>query len=211
MNQSEKSWNGRLTAREAELKARAAELAEKESALANGPKPLPGYDEAVAALTADFGEDFISYIQAIAAGSARQESEAAVKTSVADIIDKIDGFKSAVSGAFSAMHKDAIVNAHEDFEEIVNTYEFANFIGSLPDGDREKAQQVAANGSASQVVRLLKKFKVSLQQAEQGKNGLDTAALDAAAGVRSAGGRSPSMGGLVPGNETDRYRAGFNA
>lgn len=209
MNQSEKSWNGRLAAREKELKARAEELEARATEIES--QRLPTYDEAVGTLTQDFGEDFVKLIQVVATGATRGE----VEKSTAEIRDQVDGVIDGVRGAFGQVHKEMISSVHEDFEEIAESEEFRAFIEGLDEEAKAAAIGVIDNGSARQIVKLLTEFKKTIPADGTGNDDAryDSAALDAAAGVRSSGGRAPSLGGdsIAAGGEVDRFRAGFNS
>lgn len=207
MNQSEKSWNGRLTAREKELKARADELDARAAEIES--QKLPTYDEAVSTLTADFGEDFVKLIQVVASGATQGE----VAKSTAEIREQVDGVIEGVRGAFGQVHKEMISSVHEDFEEIAESEEFRAFIEGMDEEAKAAAMQIIESGTARQIVKLLNEFKKTLSTEGNDNSRYDADALDAAAGVRSAGGRAPSLGGdaIAAGNEVDRFRAGFNA
>ena len=207
MNQSEKSWNGRLTAREKELKARADELDSRAAEIER--QKLPTYDEAVSTLTADFGEDFVKLIQVVASGATQGE----VAKSTAEIREQVDGVIEGVRGAFGQVHKEMISSVHEDFEEIAESEEFRAFIEGMDEEAKAAAMQIIESGTARQIVKLLNEFKKTLSTEGNDNSRYDADALDAAAGVRSAGGRAPSLGGdaIAAGNEVDRFRAGFNA
>lgn len=207
MNQSERSWNGRLTAREAELKARAEELEKREAML-----PME-YKEAVAFLTDHFGEEFVSAVAAVAMGAGK----GAVESSTAELMTKIDDVTNSMRDGFGMVHGEMISSVHEDYMDIAESDQFKDYIDGLPDEEKAAAMEVIEGGTPRQVVRLLTSFKDSLKteqpQENQQDDKYDTAALDAAAGVRSAGGRAPSFGGdaVAAGGEVDRFRAGFNA
>lgn len=207
MKHSEKSWNGRLTAREKELKARADELDARAAEIDS--QKLPTYDEAVSQLSEDFGEDFVKLIQVVAAGAGKDGME----SNAAELREKIDSITEGVRAGFGQVHSEMISSAHEDFEDIAASEEFKAYIDALPDDEKAAAMQVIEEGSPRQVVKLLNAFKKTLSTEGNDDTKYDAAALDAAAGVRSAGGRAPSLGGdaVAAGGEVDRFRAGFNA
>lgn len=207
MTHNESTWNGRLTAREAELKARAEDLEKREAML-----PMD-YKEAVAFLTDHFGEEFVSAVAAVAMGAGK----GAVETSTAELMGKIDDVTNSMRDGFGSVHGEMISSVHEDYLDIAQSDQFKNYIDGLPDEEKATAMEVIEGGTPRQVVRLLTGFKDSLktEQPQETKQDdkYDTAALDAAAGVRSAGGRAPSFGAdsVAAGGEVDRFRAGFNA
>lgn len=209
MTHGERSWNGRLNARDAELKARAEEIAAREAEVAKREAVLPmGYDEAVAFISDNFGEELVSAIAGIAIGAAQGASG----ESSAGLVSKIDGLIDDVRAGFGAVHEEMISSVHEDFMDIAESEQFKAYIDGLPEEEKAAAMQVIDQGSPRQVIRLLTTFKNSINEQGQASK-YDTSALDAAAGVRSTGGRAPSLSGdaIAAGGEIDRFRAGFNA
>lgn len=207
MNQAEKSWNGRLTAREKELKARAEELDAREASV----KPLPSYAEATESLTNDFGEEFMAYFKAFVVGAVEEAFNGSAKGTIEELVGKIDEITDGVRGAMGQIHNEMISSVHEDFEDIAKSPEFKAYIDGLDEEAKAAAMEVIDNGSPRQVVKLLNNFKATLTQSSGDDTKYDSAALDAAAGVRSAGGRAPSLGGdaIAAGDEVERMRAGF--
>ena len=210
MNQAEKSWNGRLTARERELKARAEELEARAAELEN-QKPLPSYAEATESLTNDFGEDFMAYFKAFVIGAVEEAFNGSAKGTIEDLVGKIEGITEGVRDAMGQIHTEMISSAHEDFEDIAKSPEFKAYVDGLDEEAKAQAMGVIDSGTPRQVVKLLNNFKATLTQGAGDDNKYDAAALDAAAGVRSAGGRAPSLGGdaIAAGDEVERMRAGF--
>lgn len=215
--QRRKSWEGRLRAREEELARREAELkkgaepAAEEAgegtsqAIEQAAEKLEAdgdqegadaveevaekvesgelsAEQAMKMLAEDFGPEFVKMIEVIAASKAEaagrsiaEKATGELSKSVQDIIDNIVDDR-------ARSHFETIADAHSDFNEIAQTPEFAEFKKTYPGGE-----DIAANGSAKQIIKMLTKFKESTNQAEANPD----PAVDAAEGVRSKGLRLP--------------------
>lgn len=215
--QRRKSWEGRLRAREEELARREAELngkskpaeggdADAADAIEQAAESLEqdgdmegaegvedvaekvesgelSADQAMKMLAEDFGPEFVKMIEVIAASKAeaagRQIAEQATSKlgqSVQEIIDNIVDDR-------ARSHFETIADKHPDFTQITDDPAFAEFVKGYPDGEN-----IASNGSARQVVKMLDAFKASAQKPEPQPD----PAVDAAEGVRSKGLRLPS-------------------
>lgn len=224
MNQNEKTWDGRLRKREEDIKRREQELAEREAKLAGGGEPAPegeqtpagepsaeeaaatmSADEAIARLKEDFGEEFVSMIQAVAGAAAAK----AAGDGGGDMVQKVEDAMNEIRGAFEYLHNEAIADAHEDYEAVVASPEFAQWVESLTDEERASTEQVLESGTARQVVKVLNAFKDHLkEQATPEDAQPDTSALDAAAGVRSTGMAVPSTSAVA--GPVDGFRKGWS-
>ena len=209
--QRQKSWEGRLRKREEELAAREAALGSG----GNGEVPAAADDAEIAEirqrLAEDFGDDFVGMISKLAAHEARKLAAEDIDAKLNPLHQTIAQAIQDVHAAFESMHFGAIADAHENFEQIINSPEFGAYINGLSGDEQEAAQAVLANGTPKQVINLLNAYKDSLEQkAEQ--VGPDTSvddALDAAEGVR---GSSPvQLPGRVPVGDEDEYRAAWDA
>jgi hypothetical protein len=187
--------------------ARAEELDAREASV----KPLPSYAEATESLTNDFGEEFMAYFKAFVVGAVEEAFNGSAKGTIEELVGKIDEITDGVRGAMGQIHNEMISSVHEDFEDIAKSPEFKAYIDGLDEEAKAAAMEVIDNGSPRQVVKLLNNFKATLTQSSGDDTKYDSAALDAAAGVRSAGGRAPSLGGdaIAAGDEVERMRAGF--
>lgn len=215
--QRRKSWEGRLRAREEELARREAELngkskpaeggdADAADAIEQAAEKLEmdgdqegadgveevaekvesgelSADEAMRMLAEDFGPEFVKMIEVIASSKAeaagRQIAEQATSKlgqSVQEIIDNIVDDR-------ARSHFEMIADKHPDFTQITDDPAFAEFVKGYPEGEN-----IASNGSARQVVKMLDAFKASAQKSEPQPD----PAVDAAEGVRSKGLRLPS-------------------
>jgi len=213
--QREKSWMGRLKAKEAELKAReealknasiATDTAENssEEAAENAPteaiedamdKVDSGeltFDQAMKTLEDDFGPDFGRMLSVI---TKRIGSEVADERANA-VRGEIDNVVSELRSEKERSHFESIADAHPDFIEVASSPEFKAYVDSLPDSDA--AKQVIEAGSAKQINKLLSNYKDSTKVneaqepvAETVAEPIDESAVDAAEGVRSAGLKIP--------------------
>ena len=208
--QRQKSWEGRLRKREEELAAREAALGS-----GNGEVPAAADDAEIAEirqrLTEDFGDEFVGMISKLAAYEARKLAAEDFDSKLNPIQQTIAQAIQDVHAAFESMHFGAIADAHENFQDIINSPEFGAYINGLSGDEQEAAQAVLEGGTPKQVIGLLNAYKESLEQkAEQVDS--DTSvddALDAAEGVR---GSSPvQLPGRVPVGDEDEYRAAWDA
>jgi len=187
-----------LTAREKELDARAASIqttntnevqtgmTDKGAGDGKG-EGEGGEDEptdARAALAEDFGPEFVSlmerFIRDVVKGSV-SEHLSPVQALVQSVIDDLRTERDVA-------HFKTIAAAHEDFMEIVESPEFKDWQGSLPEQEQADMTRIADNGSAQEIIHMLTKFKQSKTSAEPA----DDSALDNAEGVRSGGLRLPA-------------------
>ena len=198
MTQAEKSWEGRLRAREAELKALAAELEAKQ---AEGAGDAPGAEEIAAVeeavesgeitpeeamrqLEEDFGPSFVKMIVAIAGKSAADVADGKVSEVGSTLAGLIDDIKDSRA----QRHFKEILRVHPDFKDVAESEEFNAWVAGLPPEEAPEAQRVIDGGDSDEINAMLTKFK-------SGKGGGDSEAdeqqLDDAEGVRSTGLRLP--------------------
>lgn len=209
--QRQKSWEGRLRKREEELAAREAALGSGGHGEAQSAADDAEIAEIRQRLTEDFGDEFVGMISKLAAYEARKLAAEDFDSKLNPIQQTIAQAIQDVHAAFESMHFGAIADAHENFQDIINSPEFGAYINGLSGDEQEAAQAVLEGGTPKQVIGLLNAYKDSLEQkAEQ--VGPDTSvddALDAAEGVR---GSSPvQLPGRVPVGDEDEYRAAWDA
>lgn len=220
MTQGEKSWEGRLRAREAELKALAAELEGKKNMpaemgehmespaeeLAESPAEevaeggADAAEEAIRQLSEDFGPEFVKMIVAIAskeASKAAGDQVQEVGQTVKDVIDDINNSR-------ARRHFEDIFEAHPDFNEVGESEAFKSWIAALEPEKQTEAARITAGGSAREINRLLSEFKQS--SGEAAGSSVDESALDDAEGVRSSGLRLPD----APAAGADDYAAAWD-
>lgn len=223
-----KSWEGRLKAMEAKLKAAGADTPEEEKEVvaesiekASDAADTPADEEkveqiaeqvedgtispaqAMKQLAEDFGDDFVKMIEAIAVAKAKEAGGAAASEKFGELKGTVDEIIGDIVDTKAKAHFEQIADRHPDFNEIGASEEFKNYVESLPEGDKEQAMQVIANGSAKQIVKLLDGFKASAPAAQndelteaQGESIVDEVSdeqLDAAEGVRSSGMKLPEQ------------------
>ena len=169
--------------------------------LAGNPDKLA---QVLATMIADYGREFVVGAVALAGPliDAKAESYAS------DFNGNLDGLISEIQGAFSSMHKQTIADAHEDFEDLVESPEFQAFRDSLPEDQQAKADATIESGSAGAVIKLLQAFKDAKDKPKE-KTLEDAWAEDAATSVRSS---SPlKVSSRAPMSEDDEYKAAFEA
>ena len=145
-----------------------------------------------------------------------------IRLDVLDLIDaKAEGYANDFNGnleslvseiqqSFASMHRNAISDAHEDFEEVVEGEAFKEWLASLDEPQRVKAEQVVESGSAGQIIKLLGQFKdfVAEKDKPKEKTPEDIWAEDAASSIRSS---SPlKLPTRAPGSDDDEYKRAFN-
>ena len=199
--QRQKSWEGRLKKREEELAMREAELG-------NQPAADDTSDEEVNAIKAklaeDFGDEFVQMIAKIASHSAKAAPVVGDNGEIGTVKQVIAQAINDVQEAFQAMHFGQIADAHDDFQEIFQSEQFNQWVGTLPEEQQQAAMEVVQGGRAGQVVKLLNKYKDSLQQESQMSED-----EDAAMGVSSS---SPvSLPTRAPASGNDEYKQAWDA
>lgn len=192
-----KSWEGRLKAREAELKAREAELGAGANASGSesaGGDPAQAVEmaadalasgeplsDAMAAIEADFGPEFVQALSALISAQASRVVEDKVGDVNADVASLIETLKSDKQRD----HFEFIAERHPDFMEMAASPEFQDWTAQ----QGEAAEKIVGAGSARQVCALLDAFKQGASKA---------AAADPSAGAavavpsRSGGLRLPA-------------------
>lgn len=215
-SQQEKSWQGRLEKREAELKAREEALAAKEAEAHKDAEADPKAPSIVdqireQASTMMSGEDFESRIAEAAEeyGAEFLALAAALGASMYDpmskkTVDQLDGRINDLSGAiqneFRSAHIDRIAQDHPDYAEVVESEGFQEWLGALSEEEQAKAKTLLQNGRARPIAKLLTKYKDAMNKPEEVED-------DAAAGVRgSAPVNIPHRPAM---NEEDEYSAAF--
>lgn len=220
--QREKSWEGRLRKREAELAAREAELnaaKQPEVAMATGGDVGQEINDAEIAeiqqkLADDFGPEFVQMIVKLAAHEAKKMAMAGIDEKVGPINETLAQAIAEVSEAFQSMHLSAIKDAYEDFQEIIASPEFGSYIGALPEDQQAEAQRIIESGTAKEVIGLLSQFKASVEAAGKGDMEIpevdnDDMALDAAESVR--GSAPVKLPERAPVGDEDEYKSAWNS
>jgi hypothetical protein len=214
MSQSEKSWEGRLRAREAELKAMAADLEAKknvpvaipdeimeeagESATEQSAEGDSGEaEEAMRQLSEDFGPDFVKMIVAIAGKKAAEAAGARVD----EVGNTVSELIADINDSRSRRHFEDIYDEHPDFAETAASETFRAWIAAMQPEAQGDANRVAEGGSAKEINRLLSAFK-----AANDSGAIDESGIDAAEGVRSTGMRLPAQ----PGAGSDDFASAWD-
>ncbi len=153
----------------------------------------------------------MAYFKAFVIGAVEEAFNGSAKGTLDDLVGKIDEITEGVRGAMGQIHSEMISSVHEDFEDVAKSPEFKAYVDGLDEEAKAEAMGVIDNGTPRQVVKLLNNFKATLTQSSGDDTKYDSAALDAAAGVRSSGDRAPTLGGdaIAAGSEVERMRVGF--
>lgn len=209
--QRQKSWEGRLRAREEELARREAALKalapseptegledaaeqledagepEKAKAVEQAADAIESgemtAEQAMKVLADDFGPEFVRMIEAIAASKAEAAGRTIAERAAGELGQSVQSIIDNIVDDRERRHFEAIADAHPDFAEISENPEFAEFAKSYQDGER-----IASEGSAREINKMLSDFKKSRQQEPQKPD----PAVEAAEGVRSSGLRLPT-------------------
>lgn len=204
-----KSWEGRLKAREIELKA-------KEQGSTGGTTPATSpdvetavavmetqpIDKVMAALAEDFGDDFVAALTQVIEARAAEIAGKVADEKVGAVAGNVDQLVASLTNDKARNHFEMIADAHPDFMEVAKSQEFQQWIESL--GDKaEQAQAIVSGGSARQVVKLLSEFKAAGQDQQPEPD----AAMMAAQTVKGRGGmRLPAKPEV-----SDDYEAAWNS
>lgn len=174
-------------------------IKQEAAALAQDPAMLA---RTIKQMVDDFGRDFVVSAAALAAPVVDMRATPYVDAIEGKMTSMIDD----ITQALQSMHRSAIADAHEDFEEVAQNPEFKAWIEAMPDDKKEKAVMIVDRGSAGQIVKLLTEFKSSLNAPE--KSPEDVWAEDAAAGVKgSAPLKLPTRAAASP---EDEYRRAWD-
>lgn len=213
--QRKRSWEGRLKAREEELRLREEALSGKKADVTIGDETAPVSDtpgEAVAELAAavdsgdmtpeqamktleeDFGPEFVKMLSVLVGAKASE----AVNSKVGEVSKTMDQLIGEIVDDKARAHFEEIADAHPDFAEINGSEKLAAYMASMSDEDRAKAEMVAADGSARQINKLLDGFKAwAGSQGESEKSAAAAPAPDAGAvGAVGDAGLGMDMGAI---------------
>ena len=199
--QRQKSWEGRLKKREEELAAREAEMSNQPAESMAGDEEIA---EIQAKLAEDFGDEFVQMISKLAAYSAAKSSPGLDTSEVQEVKEVVAQAIMDVQGAFQSMHFGQIADAHADFQEIFQSEQFQEWLGTLPEEQQQAAMGVIEGGRAGQVVKLLNQYKDSLNQASSMSD-----AEDAAMGVSGSSPVTLPMRAPAAGN--DEYKQAWDS
>lgn len=186
-----KSWEGRLKAMEAKLKAAGVDTPEEErevvgEAIEESAEATDSPadedkveqiaeqvedgsitpEQAMKQLAEDFGDDFVKMIEAIATAKAREAGGAAASEKIGELKGTVDEVIADIVDTKAKAHFEQIAAVHPDFNEIGASEEFKQYVESLPDEDKMKALEVIGNGSAKQINSLLSSFKAATPAAK---------------------------------------------
>lgn len=108
------------------------------------------------------------------------------------------------------MHRGDIEDNEPDFETVVNSPEFEQWVMSQEPDTQSRIVRTLEGGSAMRIVKVLKDFKDwTAAQAVPPSGQVDTSALEAAGGVRSAGSPVPDLSAGGAASPDDAFKRGF--
>lgn len=160
-------------------------------------------EEAMKALSEDFGEQFVRMIEAIARSTAGASAEKFMGEKISKLEQDTQGVIDHLTNSAERAHFEKIFAAHPDFVQVSQDPQFSDFVAN------QNATEVVEHGSAEAINKLLADFKASkggdapaaeAQAAAPaaadpgaGQDQIDEGAADAAEGVRSAGLKLPEQ------------------
>lgn len=235
----EAAWAGRLRKREEELKAMEEKIKAQASATESKPTtdddmtdkdmmdgdmqagmnldgdmespaaPLVDFSSApadvqaiVAELDNDWGDGYAAKFAKLAEWMADQKAD----SKVGPVMQALTSFQDSIG---RKEHFGSIKQAHEDYETIMDSPEFGEYLESLDDAARANADATIEQGSTADVIALFDGLKGWLKSRDtDGDDAIDKAAMSAAAGVRSNayGPVNDNKGG----DTMSAFRKGFN-
>lgn len=186
-----KSWEGRLKAMEAKLKAAGATTPEEvqedvgeaiEQAADKAPTDAAEEqveqiaeqvengqmtpEQAMKQLAEDFGDDFVRMIEAIAVSKAQEAGGKAAEEKVGQLRGTVDEVIADIVDTKAKQHFEQIAAVHPDFQDIGASEQFKAYIEALPEADKEQAMQTIASGTSKQINQLLSNFKSQVPAAK---------------------------------------------
>lgn len=177
-------WEAQLNAKEAELAAREqtaqTSSVEKTESGGEAAKPTSQPDEGddpEAALTEDFGPEFVSLMIRLVQKYSKEHAGAGVS----EVSATVDALIRDLRAERETNHFNRIRAAHEDFEDLTQSPEFSAWKDGQPQDQQAELNRVIESGSADQIIAMLTQYK----QAKQGSSDADNDQIDAAEGVRS--------------------------
>lgn len=155
-------------------------------------------DQAAETLAADFGDDFVKLIRAVARG----EASAAAGESVGEMGKTVQDIIADIQDTKARLHFERIYDAHPDFVEIEESPEFKAYVSQHPE-----LQKVCESGTAREVIAMIDDYKKATAAGGDAGGGeapppMDT---DDAEGVRSTGLQLPSAPAAPPTDYLDAW------
>lgn len=169
-----KSWEGRLKALDAQLKAReqagdpamaATDGANPDVEAATAAMETQPIDEVMATLAEDFGDDFVRALNQVIESRATEIAGKVAEEKVSAVAGNMDRLISSLTDDKARAHFETIADAHPDFMDVAQSSEFKQWMESLGEKS-EQAKAIVSGGSARQVVKLLSDFKAASTQSQ---------------------------------------------
>lgn len=154
--QKQKSWEGRLKKREADIAAREAAIKDSPAQQAVASNDLPEDIQAIKdEMAADFGEDYLSKFVRIIEWTV-QDNAKSIHSAMKAGFDSLGG---AINAALQGMHECAILEAHPDMDDIVSSEGFTKWIDAQDEDKKSTAIAVMQHGMWPQIITLLNRYK----------------------------------------------------
>jgi len=159
--QRTKSWEGRLSAserRNKELETELQELKKQPTIKQDTTEGLVDVDDPlIKTFIEEMGDDFIKPLGAYVK---KQIAEAVAPfKSLSDKVPALERTVTTVKNSGDAAHYTAILDAHSDVAELLESGEIDAYVEELPYKEAVQAKEVLEKGTARQVIKFLDGFK----------------------------------------------------
>lgn len=167
--------------------------------------PTAGGD-IVAQLSEDYGPEFVQAIDKLIEQRARAIVEQMGGEFAGGVEEKIEKIVELSAQGLGRLHRSVLLSMRKDAEDVANSPEFGEWVASLPDEERAKAEAAIDDGDLPDLLALFEQYD-GREDGEQSPD--DVWAEGAAAGVKgSAPIRLPAR---APASDDDEYKRAWEA
>lgn len=164
----------------------------------------------VARISEDYGADFVQDISGLITQIAEQRARAIVEQMGGEfaggVEEKIEKIVELSAQGLGRLHRSVLLSMRKDAEGVVNSPEFGEWVASLPDEERAKAEAAIDDGDLPDLLALFEQYD-GREDGEQSPD--DVWAEGAAAGVKgSAPIRLPAR---APASDDDEYKRAWES
>lgn len=160
----------------------------------------------VAQLSEDYGPEFVQAIDRLIEQRARAIVEEMGGEFASGVEEKIEKIVELSAQGLGRLHRSVLLSMRKDAEDVANSPEFGEWVASLPDEERAKAEAAIDDGDLPDLLALFEQYD-GREDGEQSPE--DVWAEGAAAGVKgSAPIRLPAR---APASEDDEYRRAWES
>lgn len=163
-----KSWEGRITAANKRAEEAEQKLQTATQKSTQDKDSLPVGDDEDEQVLKDFVDEFPSLekpIKTIAMRLAKKVVDSKLKE-LEPQLQRIQGLEQAVTETAEEKHWNMIATAHADWKEIRDSGKLSQWIEAQPSFMRKSLEQVAAEGSAEEVVEMFDMYKESIGESK---------------------------------------------